>query len=169
MTTAHEFAQSWHRALFDGNMGLAWRLMTEDFRRVIAQVALQEAWRNGEDVDPLVEELAPAAPARADLQHFFDAACALLKNACGAPPDMVVPGATIRIEAPTYEVVRLYMREDLTVDGAGTPYLRAGEAARAITLIVAADELGTWRMAGVGAVMSPGWPPKVSWSPPAEI
>lgn len=47
MVTAQDFAQSWHQRLFAGDMPQTWHLMTDDFRRVVAQTALGKARDRG--------------------------------------------------------------------------------------------------------------------------
>lgn len=145
-----------------------WRLMTPEFRRVVAQVALGKARSLGGPVDVAVEALSEESPARGDLQEFFDAACIILQRACVVRPEAVGAGVTTRIEAPAFEVVRLYLLEDLPVDADGTHYLPPGESARALTLVITAGA-GTWSVAGIGRVMAPGWPPTVDWEPPGEV
>lgn len=169
MVTAQDFAQNWHRLLLQQNLRQAWALMTEDFRRVVAQVALEKARERGENVDAAVADLSEAAPPRADVHEFFSAAGTILQNSRVASPDLVGAGATTRVEAPAYEVVRLYALEDLFIDADGHRYLPPEESARALTLIATAQESGSWRMAGIGRVMAPGWPPTVLWEPPAEV
>ena len=150
-------------------MTQTWQGMTEDFRRVVAQVALGKVAERGGDVDVAVEALSRAAPARTDAREFFGAAYTILRRACVAHPDSVGAGAATRVEAPAYEVVRLYALEDLSTDAEGHRYLAPGESAKALTLIVSAFESTSWRMAGVGRVMAPGWPPTVLWEPPSEV
>lgn len=169
MTFPQEFAQTWHRLLFDGEMEGAWRLMTQDFRRVVAQVALGTVREGGANVDAKVDELSNPEPALADFGEFLSAVRTILQNACGAAPEALGPGATTRVEAPAYEVVRLYALDDLSTDVHGRLYLPSGELARALTLIVASEGSGGWRMAGVGAVMAPGWPPTILWEPVPEV
>ena len=169
MVSAQEFAQSWHRSLFENDMNHTWRLMTEDFRRVVAQVALGKAREHGQNVDAIVEALSSESPERGDLSEFHAAAGAILQNACVVPPALVGAGITARVEAPAFEVVRLYVLEDLSVDEHGYRYLPPDASARALTLITLADNIGSWEMAGIGSVMSPGWPPTVAWEPPATV
>jgi hypothetical protein len=169
MVSAQEFAQSWHGTLFEQDMNQTWRLMTEDFRRVVAQIALGKARERGENVDAVLDDLSSACPERGDLKEFFGAASAIMQKACVVPPDLVGAGITARVEAPAYEVVRLYVLEDLAVDEVGHRYLPSEASARALTLITCAEKFGSWRMAGIGAVMTPGWPPTVAWEPPATV
>lgn len=169
MVTAQEFAQTWHRALFEEDMTQTWQGMTMEFRRVVAQVALGKAEARGEDVHATVEALSEAVPARADVREFFGAACTILQRACVAHPDAVGAGVTTRVEAPAYEVVRLYVLDDLSTDADGHRYLPPGESARALTLIASAEPSTSWRMAGIGRVMTTGWPPTVLWEPPPEV
>ncbi len=150
-------------------MSEAWHLMTEDFRRVVAQTSLGKARQSGQSVDATVAALAVSSPKVENPRDFFSAASTILQNACGIPPNLVRAGETARVEAPAYEVVRLYMLEDLAVDEQGDRYLPPDASARALTLITTAEEYGSWRMAGIGAVMSPGWPPTVSWEPPPQV
>lgn len=76
---------------------------------------------------------------------------------------------TSRVEAPAYEVVRLYVLDDLALDAVGRPYRPSAASARALTLITNMEESDSWRMAGVGGVMKPGWPPAMIWEPPSEV
>jgi len=79
-------------------------------------------------------------------------------------------GRTTRFEASAYETVRLWVLEDLAVDPeTGERYLPDQAWARGIALIASFEEPGTWRMAGLGAVMSPGWPPTFGWEPPNTV
>lgn len=79
-------------------------------------------------------------------------------------------GQTARFEAPAYETVRLWVLEDLAVDlDTGERYLPDKASARATGLIASLEEPGTWRMAGLGAVLSPGWPPTALWEPPPQV
>lgn len=169
MVTAQEFAHNWHRMVFEQDMTEAWRLMTEDFRRVIVQVTLAPSKRTSERLNRIVEDLSEPSPTRTDIREFFTAAGTILRNACTVPPGAVGAGATTRVEAPTYEVVRLYVLEDLVVDDEGNHYLPHGESARALTLIVAAENDGSWHLAGIGSVMTPGWPPTLAWEPPPWV
>lgn len=106
MMLPQEFALDWHRALFEQDMAQVWSLMTPDFRRVVAQVALSKDQRSSAQLDSIVDELCAAAPTRKDLQQFYSAARSMLQNNCGGSPDAVTPGTTTRIEAPAYEVVQ---------------------------------------------------------------
>lgn len=169
MTSAQGFAEAWHRLIFAQGMSEAWRLMTEDFRRVVAQTAMNSARERGEHVDATVEALSKASPKAEYVHDFYDAASKILQNACTVEPSMVKAGKTVRVEAPAYEVVRLYVLEDLAVDERGERYLPPETSARALTLIVTAEEYGSWRMAGIGAVLSPGWPPTVLWQPEHQV
>ncbi|OUM45668.1 hypothetical protein [Arthrobacter sedimenti] len=162
------FALQWHRALFEQDMAQVWSSMTTDFRRVVAQVALGKDPRPHGELDPIVDELSAAVPAREDLQQFFSAACSILQNSCRVSPDSVGAGTSTRIEAPAFEVVRLYMLEDLAIDAEGNYFLQPGHAARALTLVLSAEEDESWRMAGIGGVLIPGWPPTLDWESPAE-
>lgn len=169
MMSPQAFAVNWHRLLFAGDMPATWRLMTEDFRRVIAQVALGKARAAGDDVDPVVEGLAVAAPTQPYVGDLFQAARQIMQRACVVAPDQVGAGVTTRFEAPAYEVVRLWVLEDLEVDAHGERYLPDGARAMGLTLIARVEEPGTWRMAGIGNVSSPGWPPTVLWEPAHEV
>ena len=169
MVAVQEFAQAWHRLVFDQDIPEVWRLMDEDFRRVVAQTALGPAHERGEAVDLVVEDLSVAEPQRSEVDEFFGVACRMLQEACVAPPGLVGPGQTVRFEAPALEVVRLYLLRDLAIDPSGARYLPDGQSARALTLIASVHESGALRMAGVGRVMAPGWPPTVLWEPPAEV
>jgi hypothetical protein len=162
------FALGWHRALFERDMAQVWSLMTPNFRRVVAQVALGRDQRSRAELDPIVDELSAAEPARENVQQFYRAACSVLQNSCGVPPDSVGARTSTRIKAPTFEVVRLYMLEDLAIDGEGNYFLQPGHAARALTLVLSPKENNFWRMAGIGGVLIPGWPPTLDWEPPAE-
>ena len=171
MVTTHEFAQNWHRTLFDHDMSQAWQLLTEDFRRVVTYTAIGDETEQArpEDTEAIVEMLSEPSPQHPDTQKFFRIACRILQDACVVQPEMVAPGQTIRIEAPAYEVVRLYMLEDLASDTEGNPYLPPGQSARALTLITSTEEDGSMRIAGIGKVMAPGRPPTVYWEPPAQV
>lgn len=146
-----------------------WRLMTKDFRRVVAYAAVDEEQSRFEGRHAIVEMLAEPSPQRADTQVFFSVACRILQDACVVGPELVDAGTTTRIEAPAYEIVRLYMLEDLVTDAEGNPYLPSGESARALTLITNAEGTDSLRIAGVGRVMVPGPPPTVYWEPPAQV
>ncbi len=170
MMSVHDFAVNWHRLLFEGHMPETWRLMTDDFRRVVAQSALSQRHAAGQEVDWIVEELAVPEPTHDDVGEFWDAARAILQRSCGFPPDQVGAGQTARFEAPAYETVRLWVLEDLAVDlDTGELYLPDKASARAIGLIASFEEPGTWRIAGLEAVMVPGWPPTVLWEPPPQV
>jgi|SRR5699024_5138186 len=43
MVSTHEFAQNWHRTLFDHDMSQAWPLLTKEFRRVVTYTAIAQA------------------------------------------------------------------------------------------------------------------------------
>lgn len=167
--TPQEFALAWHRLLFDQDIVRAWQLMTGDFRRVVAHVALGQEKARGVDIDETAEALSQAVPASDDMHEFLDAAHTILRNACVVSPDSVGAGATTCLEAPAYEVVRLYVLEDLFLDPLGTRHLAPGESARALTLITTSHGNGSWRMAGIGRIMAPAWPPTVFWEPPTEV
>lgn len=169
MLTPQRFTLDWHQALFDEDMTQVWSLMTSDFRRVIAQVVLGGNQLSVAELDAIVEELAVAAPARSDLPQFYKAACSVLQNACVYTPDSVGVGSTTHIEAPAFEVVRLYVLEDLSVDDAGNYFLKPEGSARALTLIVSAAGDSSWLMAGIGGLREPGWPPTMVWEPPAVV
>lgn len=85
MFAVQEFAQVWHRLLFDHEMPDVWGLMAEDFRRVVAQTALGPAFERGEAADTMVEDFSSATPQRPDIDEFFKVACRMLQEACGAP------------------------------------------------------------------------------------
>lgn len=163
------FARDWHRSLFNQDLAQVWSLMTPDFRRVVAQAALGGNGRSADELDPIVDELAVAAPARSDLQQFYDVACSMLQVRCGISPDAVGAGMTTRVEAPSFEVVRLYVLEDLSIDMEGNHFLADGQTARALTLILSAEDDATWSMAGIGGVLAPGWSPTLVWEPSAEV
>lgn len=96
MVAVQEFAQAWHRLVFDNEIAEAWRQMEGDFRRVVAQTALGAARARGEAVDLVVEDLAVAEPQRPDVDEFFAVAGRMLEEACVAPPELVWPGRTVR-------------------------------------------------------------------------
>lgn len=85
---------------------------------------------------------------------------ATIQRACGVAPGGVAVGVTTGFEAPAYEVVRLYVLDDLAVDAGRERYLPAGGSVSALTLIASVEEPGIWRMAGVGRVMAPGMAPR---------
>lgn len=169
MLIPQKFTLDWHQSLFDEDMARTWSLMTEDFRRVIAQVVLGANQLPVAELDAIVEELAVAAPARSDLPQFYKAACTVLQNACVYAPGSLGAGSTTHIEAPAFEIVRLYVLADLSVDDEGIHFLEPDGSARALTLIVAAAEDASWRMAGIGGLREPGWPPTMVWEPPTEV
>lgn len=169
MTTPQKFTLDWHQSLFDQDMSQVWSLMTAEFRRVIAQVVLGANQRPVAELDAIVDELAVVAPTRSDLPQFYKAACTVLQNACVYPPGTIGAGSTTHIEAPAFEVVRLYVLEDLSVDDQGNHFLEPDGSARALTLIVASAEDASWLMAGIGGLREPGWPPTMVWEPPTEV
>lgn len=169
MTTPQQFTVDWHRSLFDEDMARVWSLMTTDFRRVIAQVVLSANHLPVAELDAIVEELAVPVPRRSDLPQFYTAACTVLQNACVYAPGSLGAGSTTHIEAPAFEVVRLYVLKDLSVNDEGHHFLEPEKSARALTLIISAEEGGSWRMAGIGGLREPGWPPTMVWEPPAEV
>lgn len=168
MANAQELAVKWHRLVFDRDMVQAWGMMTDDFRRVIAYGLIDGDQLSAEEVDALVEALSEAHPSHVNSQAFFNLASDFLQKACAVGPESVGIGETVRFEAPAYEVVRLYVIEDLETDAAGGRYLPSGRQARALTLITSAEGPGP-QVAGVGWVMKPGRPPTVYWEPSAEV
>lgn len=169
MANAQELAVKWHRLVFDRDMVQAWGMMTDDFRRVIAYGLIDGGQLSAEEVDALVEALSEAHPSHVNSQAFFNVASDFLQKACAVGPESVGIGETVRFEAPAYEVVRLYVIEDLETDAAGRRYLPSGRQARALTLITSAEGPGPAQVAGVGWVMKPGRPPTVYWDPSAEV
>lgn len=160
---------TWHRLVFERDMVQAWGMMTDDFRRVMADGLIDGDQLRSEDKDALVEALSVPYPSHENSRAFFNVACDYLQKACEVGPESVGVGNSVRFEAPAYEVVRLYVIEDLETDTAGGHHLPPGKRARALTLITSAEGPGPVQVAGIGLVMKPGRPPTVYWEPPAEV
>lgn len=145
-----------------------WPLMSSSFRLAVAQTVLGRASMPQPRLNEIAADLSLPVPTRQDVSEFYQAAQTVLQRACGVSPDLVAPGTTTRIEAPSYEVVRLYLLTDLSTDKNGLTFLPPGKSAGALTLITTIETDDAWLMAGVGAVMAPGWPPTVAWTPPSQ-
>lgn len=130
---------------------------------MVAQVALGKHHDAGQDVDGIVEVLAVPEPTYEVVEEFFEAARQIMQRSCGIPPDQVGAGRTTRFEAPAYEVVRLWVLEDLAVGPDGERYLPDQAWARGISLVVAHPAVGT-RTHGVTSMGRRGRVSGVEWA-----
>lgn len=169
MVMAQQVAIEWHQDLFNGNMPIVWRAMTEDFRRVVAQDALDDSQLGKREAIAIIDSLSIADPTGDHIPQFFNVASSILQRYCQVRPDMVVAGATSTIEAPAYEVAHLYLREDMETDENGNYHIPQGGTARSLDIILIASDEGQWSVAGVNAVFRPGPPAVLYWKPPAHI
>jgi hypothetical protein len=161
MTTAAELATTWYGDLHRGDMPDVWRCMTDDFRLAVTQSVLHRARERGEDVDRLVDDLSSPDPKGTDRDEFWDAARVQLLRVAGDvdPADLGV-GSRPRLLSADLEMVALFHLADLE-----DPSVFAPNETATVTPVLIAWDGEEPRVAGLGYLLEPGWPPQVAWAP----
>lgn len=153
----------WHAAVYD-SADHAWRYMTPTFRLTTAQYLIDD--QIGEqDRDQWAHAIAHSDEPSTIALNTGPALQSLLQRSIGVPPGQLRWGRTTQAEIPLYEVHYGYLRDDLTETPDGRLVFPPGARARAVTVIVEHTIDGGMKVAGLGALLEPGWPPTVSWEP----
>ncbi len=140
----------------------AWALLTPDFRTALAQqwIIANPAVMDlpivaGMSRDNLAHSLSAESPTSELFPQLLAVSCRTLRTANrNADLKMFVPSHRPRPIGPGLELILLYHSDDLTEE----LVFEAGHTARMLAVLFADTPAG-WRVAGLGSLPRPGWPP----------